>query len=714
MYNLYILHFFIMKIFITLILLFCQVLLFSQNKDYSFQQILFLDNTPKKIEYLNELAWQYRRMKPDSAYLFAEIADSIATIIQDTTGKANSYVRKGLLVSYRGDYQNAIDYYTKALKLRKSKQDWVGAANVLNNIALIYDKQYNYKLAETCYQDALCMLEYLEKPLKIRAKILNNLGSLYTKKEEYLTAIESFEQAIYEREQLNEFLKVGNVLLNQGNLFLKLSNYEKAEDCFLKGLKLVEKSNQESLKAKLYFNLGALFYQKNQFEEALNYCNKAIPLKHSLSVEELAIFNNNIGTILYKKGKIKKAKAYYLDNIKLFKTLEDDVKLARVLYNLGCIDILEKDYQEALSHLLEAHSLILNSTESLLISQISYKLSITYSNLEDFEKAYNFNENYSIIQDSLYQSHLNVNIYQRNQEENQKEIAQLKLQNSNLQLQSSEAKRQNQFYMGLGLLFFITLLGGIAAFVAYRNRQQQLIAEYQADQANSKIDDLLITQELNMANAKLTAKDETEQRIAKDLHDRLGAMLSTIKLYFNDVNEQLKTVKVETSQQHQKANELLDEACAEVRLIAHNMASGTLSKFGLIEGLKDLMTTINDSNQVKAKLYVYGLKERLDFETERKIYKIILELVSNALKHGKAKKLDIQLNQIEQELNIVVEDNGKGFKPEEIEQKSSGMGLRNITLRVADLNGRFHIDSGKGNGTTIAIDIPIQTDNKKI
>lgn len=300
--------------------------------------------------------------------------------------------------------------------------------------------------------------------------------------------------------------------------------------------------------------------------------------------------------------------------------------------------------------------------------------------------------------DTIYNSHIDSLKYQIYQKEQQKEITQL-------QLQTSEIKRKYQMYLGVTLLLFVALLAGIAAFVAYRNRQKQFIAEYKAEKAYAEIDDLLVEQELKMANAKLEAKDETEKRIAQDLHDRLGTMLSTIKLYFNDINEELNNAKIEISQQ--KANELLDEASTEIRLVAHNMASGTLSKFGLIDGLKELVNTINGSNQIEAILYTHGLKERLNSKTEVTIYKIILELVGNALKHAQAQKLNIQLNQIGEELHIMVEDNGIGFLPEEAEKKQ-GMGLRNITLRVADLNGRFHIDSGKGNGTTIDISIPLK------
>jgi len=99
----------------------------------------------------------------------------------------------------------------------------------------------------------------------------------------------------------------------------------------------------------------------------------------------------------------------------------------------------------------------------------------------------------------------------------------------------------------------------------------------------------------------------------------------------------------------------------------------------------------------------------LDGEQELQLYRIVQELVSNILKHSEATETNIQLNQNEGSVNLIVEDDGVGFVPKE-SIKADGIGLSNLKARVAKLDGTFHIDSGKGAGTTISIDIPVTND----
>ena len=158
--------------------------------------------------------------------------------------------------------------------------------------------------------------------------------------------------------------------------------------------------------------------------------------------------------------------------------------------------------------------------------------------------------------------------------------------------------------------------------------------------------------------ARLEGQDLERKRVARDLHDRIGSMLSTVKLFFASVDTKLEEFKEENQKHFHKANQLLDEACEEVRRIAHDMESGLLTKFGLKPELEALAETIKDSQQIEISLVTHGLQERLVNSLEVKSYRIIQELVSNVLKHAKATTLSIQLNRFDKVFNIIVEDNG--------------------------------------------------------
>ena len=196
--------------------------------------------------------------------------------------------------------------------------------------------------------------------------------------------------------------------------------------------------------------------------------------------------------------------------------------------------------------------------------------------------------------------------------------------------------------------------------------------------------------------------------MAIDLHDRLGGILSMVKLHFSVVTESLS----KDDQAHakfMKASDLLDQATGEVRSISHNLLSGVLMKFGLVPALEDLKDKISQTGKLKVTLYSNELNNVLSAEQELQLYRIVQELISNILKHSQAKEANIQLTKGDESVNLIVEDDGIGFDLKAVNKKT-GIGLSNLKARVAKLNGNFHIDSGRGAGTTISIDIPIHHD----
>ena len=205
----------------------------------------------------------------------------------------------------------------------------------------------------------------------------------------------------------------------------------------------------------------------------------------------------------------------------------------------------------------------------------------------------------------------------------------------------------------------------------------------------------------------LKGQEMERKRIAQDLHDRLGSMLSMVKIHFNSVEENISAIQEQNNIQYEKAHSLLDEACEEVRKIAHDMVSGVLHKFGLLPALHSLQTSINETGQLKLSVLDFGFhQDRLEYEIEINVYRIIQELLGNVLKHAQASEMTIQLIKKENNLHVQVEDDGIGFNAENI-SSFGGMGLKNIGARVNSLNGELNIDSGKGSGTIVIIDIPL-------
>jgi signal transduction histidine kinase len=151
---------------------------------------------------------------------------------------------------------------------------------------------------------------------------------------------------------------------------------------------------------------------------------------------------------------------------------------------------------------------------------------------------------------------------------------------------------------------------------------------------------------------------------------------------------------------------LIDEGCSELRTISHTMMPEVLLKKGLPDALRDLVNRI-DQNIIRIQLGIYGLHDRLDSSIETSVYRIIQECVSNTLKHSGAVRMDIQLNVEGENLDLTIEDNGKGFDTSLIDQ-SEGIGLQNIRSRINLLSGQFEVDSQIGRGTMFSITLPLK------
>ena len=197
---------------------------------------------------------------------------------------------------------------------------------------------------------------------------------------------------------------------------------------------------------------------------------------------------------------------------------------------------------------------------------------------------------------------------------------------------------------------------------------------------------------------------ETERsRLAKDLHDGLGGLLSGIKLTLNCVADKIPE---KNKALFTKANNQLDTAIREMRRVAHNMMPEALLKFGLSEAIKDYCDGINESNLVKMKYTQIGSLQTLTQSTEIILYRIIQELANNALKHAAAKNIFVQITKHLHGITITVEDDGNGFDAT-ILLAHNGQGHKNVQSRIEYLKGSCDIRSEKGNGTSINIEIPV-------
>ena len=248
----------------------------------------------------------------------------------------------------------------------------------------------------------------------------------------------------------------------------------------------------------------------------------------------------------------------------------------------------------------------------------------------------------------------------------------------------------------------VLLLGsGIGILLQKNTTKKRLLAEQQALIKQERVDNLLKEQELVSIDAMIAGQEKERQRVANELHDDLGSLMATIKLHFDNSKVSKKDSGL------QNAQKLLDQAYQKVRGMAHSKNSGVMSNQGLLPAIKKMAQVITETNALEVTVEDFGMGDRLENSLELNLFRMVQELVANAIKHAEATQVTIQLTQYEDNLNIIIEDNGKGFDRAKVDTSKTGMGLTTIEKRVEHLEGNFTVDSVLGKGTSILIDIPV-------
>jgi signal transduction histidine kinase len=259
-------------------------------------------------------------------------------------------------------------------------------------------------------------------------------------------------------------------------------------------------------------------------------------------------------------------------------------------------------------------------------------------------------------------------------------------------------KKKNQNIFLITSLILLSLI----AFLFYRNlRSRHRLLKQNELLQSRRIRELEKERQLVAAHAVMKGQEQERSRLARDLHDGVGGLLSGIKL-------SLSTMKgnVFLSEENVDAfNHILtqlDQSIGELRRVSHNMMPEALIKYGLKESLENYCENLSLSGKIKVQFQAYGMEQRMEQNTEIVLYRIVQELLNNVIKHAEAKHVLIQLMREGERFSLTVEDDGKGFDAQETEKKG-GAGLANIKARVDYLGGEVDFHSVPGDGTSVNI-----------
>lgn len=565
------------------------------------------------------------------------------------------------------------------------------------------------------------------------ANIDNKIDSLYFKyhkarlnyeKTEYFKSMKLILETIKDN---NSKYKEIDVLCQYllGNIFEKTNNNEKALLHYTKSLKEYKLDRLSDDNKKLFFNdsikysytdnllkIGGLFHKLEKIDSAKVYYLKLI--NYPFSNKEVNISKAkaylNLAVIDANNSKLDHAKNYIYKAIEIYGKINNKPLEAVALGNLASIYLKEENYKKAKETYKKGLSLIEKDNSSNAINykrSLYYNLAWTLYLLKDYT-AYNYQEKSYIIKDSLRDKEIRrmiEKIYAQQKVDLEKEKTNLVTEQRKL----LEAE-QNKTNLFLGVLALLVIIISTTIVYNYRLRQNNLklkLSETNLLQQQN-IEKLKSEAQIKILNATIDGKEAERKEIAETLHDNVSALLSSANMHLSATKKQFNQ---NTPVEIEKTQSIILEASQKVRDLSHNLVSSILLKFGLEYAIKDVSKKY--SNSELAFHTSANNINRYNQEFEIKIFNVVQELINNILKHSKAKNAYINLKEKNNQLTILVKDDGVGFNTSSSSLKDGGIGLNQIEARIHMLNGNFSINSKENSGTTILIKVPVSHNNKK-
>ncbi|WP_159439329.1 ATP-binding protein [Tenacibaculum agarivorans] len=534
--------------------------------------------------------------------------------------------------------------------------------------------------------------------------------------EEYSKSLEVLLPLIDEKELDYITQTRVNLLLAKVLIYGKRDN-EKSLDYLRKCIPLISGSKKidqfvskeySILKADIYHHMSVVFVQLRQKDSSNIYLNKIINID-GLSDDLLSIKAKayaNIGAVNIRNKEFDLAKFNLNKAIGIHERLKNNISLASAYSNLATISVLNEDYIgakkmyfNALTYLNNENSLKAIQQKELLYDNIAWAM----YNLKDY-KAYEYVTQSYEIRDSLNEDGLNKQ-YKEIEAKHNVETMQKFEENKRLKLKYNlERKTWIIGGVGVGVSLLFLFLANL-----YKLRQRNLSLELSQNELRQqrKLERLNSETQVKILNATMDGKETERKQIAEILHDNVSALLSSANMHLQASHKQFgDEIPIEL----EKTRQIIVEASQKIRDLSHNLVSSILLKFGLEFAIKDAAKKFSNS-EIKINAAV-GTIHRYAQDYEIKVFNIVQELINNVLKHSQAKNAYIILEEEDAVLNLIVKDDGVGF--DQVSEEETGIGLSQIKARIRMMDGQFFIDSTKGKGTKVMVNIPVVPREKVI
>ena len=513
-----------------------------------------------------------------------------------------------------------------------------------------------------------------------------------------------------------------------------------------KALPNAEKGGNKMTLAHFYTQLSTVLMNNYQFAKAGAYNQKAIELLHNESpgsTNLLFAYLSGVSIYCYD-GKPEKAKPLLEKAKTIISPFPESLNYTLYYYNESLYYFTVESFKQSLASAEKGAILAKQYNQKQLYQQFFFRkyeiygqqkayakakrvlldivkdgtltatandkaaiyaeLSKTSKNLDDYKEAYSWMSKYQSLTDSIHKGQTQVKINELETKyrtaKNQQKIAALQAQNKQTLLKAKN-ERLYKWLLGIGCLSLLVTL----TLVILNTKNNKKLSVQKEINYKQQLRDLEQKQQLKVTKAMLDGEEHERERVARDLHDGLGGMLAGVKIGLSGWSN--ANSGAADKDLHRIIGQL-DNSVGELRRIARNLLPETLLKFGLQVALEDLCEFYM-RDDLHVDFQSLNIEKNIPLSIQLNIYRIVQELISNAIKHANAKHIMLQCSQNDSVFFITFEDDGHGFDTAVLASKK-GMGLDNLNNRITFLKGTLEIKSVINEGTTINIELNTNVD----
>lgn len=593
--------------------------------------------------------------------------DSLENVLKTRKPKGEelSKIYQELFSGYQQtDRDKSIHYAKLEVELAEKNGYWNGLYDAWMMIGLHAYGRTDYDSAQHCFDRALLATEQMAGNKRYKAEDLDNnfsrlygtLGNLYNIQGKLHLALDYYQKAlpIFKRNGWKESECI--LYYNVGELYLELGNYDAAEENYQKAMEVGSETGDSLMVAGPQFGLAMTLLNAGQYEKALENAKGGFAYYKAHQDEELDSMLDGyvLFSRIYQLGfkDLATAQRYMDEGLQLIANKEvGPTNLSDAYAQQASLCLERKEWNKAIEWANKA--LETNDQDPQHNIGVYQTLAKGYAAVGNTTESQRY---ISLMHDTMEEQSSTKYQSALSEMEVRYETLEKEAQLRDLEQRHRMSRLQNWFY-----LFLIAALTVIVMVVIHVGRQRRRITNMQS---------------------RLQGEADERTRLGRDLHDRLGGLLTTIHMQSNE--EQIQYLSM--------------QATEEMRRVAHHLMPASLQEKGLATALRDFCRV-----NPMVSFSHHGQDLRLSEQQEIMLYCATHELVNNALKHARASRILVQLMMDEEYAAVIVADDGKGFDPE---SASKNMGLRNIRERIELYQGRMNISSSPS-GTEVNIEIPL-------